>query len=227
MPPGRRLQFLCHESCLPTGRALAKHPQRAALFALFAQCASDAADFGFSAGQRFVAGVDGVTAKAELVRVLRCRSQHETGVSLGDEVNRRLCLLENRELSLRDERRRSQRAVHQRDPCNVGLAVARTSSAHRLSGSPTDRSVWCDDGACGVSVASDDDTRGSVRRNLIGQDVLALTVRVFELGRECHPELEASDDAGIGLPVCQTPPPARIHSMLPAGKTPDWPVVSA
>lgn len=76
--------------------------ERTALLALGTKLTSDAANLGLSALKRVDTGVHGVVAEHEFVGMLSGGTQHEARVALGDQFDRRLGALEDRDLSTRD-----------------------------------------------------------------------------------------------------------------------------
>ena len=160
----------------------------------------------------------------------RRRAEHEPRVALGDEVDRRPRDGSKMATSPAvNARRRAQRAVVDGDPRDVvSLRRLVASSARPPSGSPR-----------GTSSAAprSGSSRRRTRRGSRAPGPSTGPRRASRSGwRSARSRARAAARPRAGTrarapgparPVCHTPLPARIHSMPPAGSTPDLPVVSA
>jgi len=77
---------------------------------------ADLADPPLAFGQRLRAGVNGIVAQHEIVRMRHRRAQHELGVRFGHELDGGLAWREDRQLAPSDPVRRSDNAVADGNP---------------------------------------------------------------------------------------------------------------
>src|SRR5437773_4939242 len=163
-----------------------------------AEAFADFRDFRFAPLERLLARVNGVHAARELVRVLDRRSQDEARVLARLEVERAVRFLEYREFPCLHDLRRGELALVHGDPGDcvlfrrfvapfLALLQRDIQIVHRRRRGHLAR---------GFTEATKDDSRRTLRLEMLAPEIACFGCDVLHLRRQSDPELIALDARG-------------------------------